>query len=151
MAMAMGARWPGSSGTRPLPRCSWSRTCTNYTPMLFLNASGLPPSVTRTLQGLAGLVSQAAGTGAIAVAVRRQGDVGAHRCPSPPRAVEDVVTKSGDLKSGGPTGTGHVRAARAPLPCRNFTVKKSPPTFVQAGPMDPWALMQKALLDALVL
>ena len=30
------------------------------------------------------------------------------------------------------------------------TVKKSPPTFVQAGPMDPWALMQKALLDALV-
>ena len=31
------------------------------------------------------------------------------------------------------------------------TVKKSPPTFVQAGPMDPWALMQKALLDALVL
>ena len=32
-----------------------------------------------------------------------------------------------------------------------ITVKKSPPTFVQAGPMDPWALMQKALLDALVL
>ena len=31
------------------------------------------------------------------------------------------------------------------------TVKKLPPTFVQAGPMDPWALMQKALLDALVL
>ena len=31
------------------------------------------------------------------------------------------------------------------------TVKKSPPTFVQAGPMDPWAFMQKALLDALVL
>ena len=30
-------------------------------------------------------------------------------------------------------------------------MKKSPPTFVQAGPMDPWALMQKALLDALVL
>ena len=34
---------------------------------------------------------------------------------------------------------------------RCATVKKSPPTFVQAGPMDPWALMQKALLDALVL
>ena len=32
-----------------------------------------------------------------------------------------------------------------------LTVKKSPPTFVQAGPMDPWALMQKALLGALVL
>ena len=34
---------------------------------------------------------------------------------------------------------------------RRRTLTISPPTFVQAGPMDPWALMQKALLDALVL
>ena len=42
---------------------------------------------------------------------------------------------------------------QAHLACRQppHTVKKSPPTFVQAGPMDPWALMQKALLDTLVL
>ena len=31
------------------------------------------------------------------------------------------------------------------------TLKNTPLAFVQAGPMDPWASMQKALLDALVL
>ena len=31
------------------------------------------------------------------------------------------------------------------------TMKNTPLAFVQAGPMDPWASMQKALLDALVL
>ena len=34
---------------------------------------------------------------------------------------------------------------------RAATLKNTPLAFVQAGPMDPWAPMQKALLDALVL
>ena len=38
-----------------------------------------------------------------------------------------------------------------PVPRAACTMKNSPLAFVQAGPMDPWASMQKALLDALVL
>ena len=34
---------------------------------------------------------------------------------------------------------------------KDSTMKNSPLAFVQAGPMDPWAPMQKAFLDALVL
>ena len=34
---------------------------------------------------------------------------------------------------------------------RGYTMKNTLLDFVQAGPMDPWASMQKALLDALVL
>ena len=40
------------------------------------------------------------------------------------------------------------RSAGAP---DQHTMKNSPLAFVQAGPMDPWAPMQKAFLDALVL
>ena len=38
-----------------------------------------------------------------------------------------------------------------PVPRAACTMKNSPLAFVQAGPMDPWAPMQKAFLDALVL
>ena len=65
-------------------------------------------ATTGTQHGLVGSVPQAAGIGTMAGAVRGQGNIGTHRYPSPPRAVDDVVTKSGDLKSGSPTGTGHV-------------------------------------------
>ena len=70
-------------------------------------------ATTGTQHGLVGSVPQATGIDAMAGESCRRWGVGAHRCPSPPRAVDDVVTKSGDLKSGGPTGTGHVRAVRA--------------------------------------
>ena len=77
-------------------------------------------ATTGTQNGLVGSVPQAAGMDTMAGAARGRRSIGAHRCPSPPRAVDDVVTKSGDLKSGSPTGTGHVRAARALLPYRNL-------------------------------
>ena len=44
-----------------------------------------------------------------------------------------------------------VAARAAEVQGLSHTMKNSPLAFVQAGPMDPWAPMQKAFLDALVL
>ena len=58
---------------------------------------------TRARHGLAGWVSQAAGTGEIAVAVSGRGGGGVHRCPSQMRAVREAGAKSSDRNSGCPT------------------------------------------------
>ena len=58
---------------------------------------------TRERHGLAGGVSQAAGTGEIAVAVSGRGGGGVHRCPSQMRTVREAGAKNSDRDSGCPT------------------------------------------------
>ena len=58
---------------------------------------------TRARHSLAGWISQAAGTGEIAVAVSGRGGGGVHRCPSQMRTVREAGAKSSDRNSGCPT------------------------------------------------
>ena len=68
-------------------------------------------------QGLAGWISQAAGTGEIAVAISGRGGGGVHRCPSQMRAVLEAGAKEQRPEPGLSNGAGYVHRAERRARC----------------------------------